>query len=137
MSSDEAGPALPKGVLRRKGAGWSGEELEMEHAAVNATKSERSSGYVTVDKSQFFNTEVGSGYQAKHVVRQKGAGQGDSAILDMTKPRSTPDKRAKKRKEQSNEASFEDHSGIEEFLRCKGLRCFKRELVSLIRSDKS
>lgn len=142
MSDDEAGPALPRGVLRPKSAGWSGEEMEMEHAAVTAKKSDMSS-YVAIDKSQFFNTEVGSGYQARHVVRQKGAAQGNSAILDMTKSDKSPanstlgSRDKKKRKQESNEAISGDREENEEFLRCKGLRCFKRELVSIIRSEKS
>ena len=63
----ESGPALPRGVLRPKGRGWAGEELELERKVNEGEKK----SFAAVDKSQFYNMEVGVGYQARGVVRQK------------------------------------------------------------------
>jgi len=67
-------PSLPAGVLRKKGAVWEGEQMELEHyledrlAGDNRT---RQGTATAVDLSQFQNIAVGHGYQAKHVIRQR------------------------------------------------------------------
>merc|ERR1712157_519519 len=53
-----------------KSRGWEGGDLEITHQREYA-KSSSQIDYAAVDMTQFHNTEVGKGYQAKHVVRQK------------------------------------------------------------------
>ena len=67
------GPSLPAGVLRRKGAVWEGEELELDHyrEGRGSANKKRKDASAAVDLSQFQNTVVGQGYQAKHVIRQR------------------------------------------------------------------
>eukprot|EP00590_Aulacoseira_subarctica_P010349 CAMPEP_0172430058 /NCGR_PEP_ID=MMETSP1064-20121228/52914_1 /TAXON_ID=202472 /ORGANISM="Aulacoseira subarctica , Strain CCAP 1002/5" /LENGTH=135 /DNA_ID=CAMNT_0013175849 /DNA_START=242 /DNA_END=645 /DNA_ORIENTATION=+ len=67
------GPSLPAGVLRRKGAVWEGEEMELDHyrEGRGSANKKRKDASAAVDISQFQNTVVGQGYQAKHVIRQR------------------------------------------------------------------
>ena len=81
---------------KRKG-GWEGDEMEMQHQKMqqrlqqSAVACSTTNGYdaAIVDLNQFRNEEVGIGYQAKGVVRQKvtgGDGENRSMrIIDMTK----------------------------------------------------
>jgi hypothetical protein len=74
---------------KKKSKGWDGEELELEHQKERmmmiqmnqSTERGRGEGgaihgtnySVAVDLNQFRNTEVGTGFQAKHVIRQPTA----------------------------------------------------------------
>ncbi|KAG7363929.1 hypothetical protein IV203_037131 [Nitzschia inconspicua] len=64
-------------AARQKRKGWQGEELELEHRRQQMMAKPPSGTETTtvtaVDLNQFRNTEVGEGYQAKHVVRQRTA----------------------------------------------------------------
>ncbi|KAG7340046.1 hypothetical protein IV203_006450 [Nitzschia inconspicua] len=63
-------------AARQKRKGWQGEELELEHRRQQMMKPPSGIETITataVDLNQFRNTEVGEGYQAKHVVRQRTA----------------------------------------------------------------
>jgi hypothetical protein len=67
-------PSLPAGVLRKKGAIWEGEQMELEHYREDrlAGDNRKRQGTATaVDLTQFQNIAVGHGYQAKHVIRQR------------------------------------------------------------------
>lgn len=81
--SSAAGPALPAGVLKTRTA-WAGDELEMDHTREQIRRGaddevDHQATHAAVDISQFHNKEVGSGYQARHVVRQK-TGPGSDGI---------------------------------------------------------
>ncbi len=99
MSSDSDFP--PQSRKR----GWAGEEMEMAHQRekIRETSTENGSGseptkgasakYSTVNLDQFRNREVGQGYQARGVIRQRTGISSSSAmpILDMTKKKSLID----------------------------------------------
>jgi hypothetical protein len=82
--------------------GWAGEEMEMEHQREELrrrkrrTESQNPQGrqeergeeekyYHAVNLEQFRNNQVGSGYQAKGVIRQRTAHDVNINILDMSK----------------------------------------------------
>ena len=75
--------------------GWAGDELEMQHQMKQLRDIDCNAKNTTtaVDLSQFRNEEVGVGYQARGVIRQRGAKNGPSGsngggnslnIIDMT-----------------------------------------------------
>ena len=77
----------------RKRSGWAGEEMELEHHRQTQQQHRlEDSSAVAVDLNQFRNTQVGSGYQAKGVIRQRGGGSNEEsfkervAVLDLSKP---------------------------------------------------
>ena len=78
-----------------------------------------------IDLQQFRNDEVGKGYQAKHVVRQKGVPSKASGIVDMSQ-----------RKEESIETqtarSNAESITKESYLQCRGMRNFMREVNKIL-----
>jgi hypothetical protein len=67
--------------------GWQGSSMELTHQ-MESHRDQKASQYAAVDIRQFQNTQVGKGYQAKHVVRQRQvADQQDTepqVVKDMT-----------------------------------------------------
>lgn len=132
-----SGPRVPRGVLQTTRKGWKGEELELEHHKEASGRDHSSSA--AVDLNQFRNTEVGKGYQAKHVVRQSTGRSSDVTIKDMTKVSSDADKREtssapdkKKRKrgksDKRNDRTSLGEKRLQKYLECEGLRAFRKEL---------
>jgi hypothetical protein len=104
----------------RKRRGWAGEEMEL-HRPSEGIASE----LVAVDLEQFRNTQVGVGYQAKHVIRQPTAApisiQETKAKLPTAKE--TVESQAKKRRSDERE---------QRYLQCDALRRFRKELEKLL-----
>lgn len=152
--SSEDGPEIPTGVLRSRG-GWADEyNLEVEHqrerlraagtddSEHNATSRAKTHSHAAVDLSQFRNEEVGKGYQAKHVMRQKEATTSATGIVDMTggkfsgKGDGGGDLLAAKKRRSVGDGSKESDgrkrpSGdvrLETYMKCKGMRDFMKEI---------
>ena len=108
--------------------GW-GESMELAHQQDNKhTKSNNSmSSVVAVDLGQFRNTEVGKGYQAKHVVRQK------MATTTKTKTRTVNDDFNVRKRLQSETATTPIDTN--ELLKNDGLRAFRKEIESILSSS--
>ena len=89
--------------------------------------------HAAVDLSQFRNTVVGKGYQAKHVVRQKqGAAQAKVTIIDKTKP-SEKQKPTPTKKDKSSKKKVDPR--VARYLQVAGLRQFRKELESIVQSS--
>ena len=132
---------LPRGMPKRR-RGWEGEDMELQRDDAPAE-----AAHAAVDLGQFRNTEVGKGYQAKHVVRQRtGKMEGNVVkVKDMTISSSRKKEGVKKssqkskmrktsrddgsRKRSSAEASKSER--LKKYLKCDGLRRFRRELESI------
>lgn len=140
--SDESEHAIPsRGVIPvGKNRGWQGEEMEMEHA--RASEGNKSTA-AAVDLKQFRNDEVGKGYQAKFVVRQRTAEDNDKekdavVVKDMTKAKSSEEKsRKSKRKSSSRDDDMSEKAEkgeskatirLNKYLKCEVLRRFRKEL---------
>ena len=163
--SDAGGPALPAGVLKSSTA-W-GDDFELQHKRERIRKGQdvaAAAEHTAVDINQFRNVEVGSGYQARHVVRQRTGNEGDSSgagmkVRDMTggvsaaEARSTSDrcdgKGREKRKDKDAKAKSSDKSSkrsrknkaekdeqniTDQYLKCKGVREFRLELEKILSS---
>ena len=159
LSSSENEYDRAKPVTKRKG--WEGEEMEMNHQRQHLQNNKNSSKFTAVDLSQFRNTEVGVGYQAKGVVRQRSLtvmeeSKTGSTVKDMSKRKATTSKlddngnepqgkregsRSTKRSKQKerevdcdaqNETNF---SSVQKYLQCKGLRDFRREIEKILNED--
>lgn len=133
----------------RKTKGWGGQEMEMDHRLQQIRSSKEVGETVTaVDLKQFRNEEVGKGYQARGVVRQKmgnGAGQ-TMKIVDMTKKGekesgkssiSSSGKHEKKEKSARREKRKRDKKESKDdesnkYLRCDGIRVFRREVEKIV-----
>lgn len=169
-SSGSGGNSLPRGVIKSRRGGWEGEELEIEHSRKQQQQhssdeddggdggsSKKKTQHVAVDLNQFRNTEVGKGYQAKHVIRQRSAhsaadpyaARSELKIMDMSQPQPTKKgKKTKKKKSRKKEdekrkrkrdGSNDDDGAVEDgrdarllkYLRCEGIRIFRKELEKM------
>ena len=135
------GPSLPAGVLRAKGSAWAGEEMEIDRSR-SESRGSRKGVVAAVDISQFQNTIVGQGYQARHVVRQRTATSlpHDSAmkIIDMSKPakekgneNQQAELRHTRNERSSDQSPATDLDPLRKFLQCKAMRDFRRELEKM------
>jgi hypothetical protein len=142
-SSDEGGsdtssnlgrPSLPEGVLRKRGAIWEGEEMELEHYREDRLSGEKRRKHdtaVAVDLAQFQNTAVGQGYQAKHVIRQRTVEE--EPKRSITKLSIKDEKsilRGNEAKAYSTTAASE-LTGLNQLLQLKAMRDFRRELEKI------
>ena len=127
-SSDHGMPS--RGVIRGKNRGWQGEDMELAHAATTAT-ADKDRKPVAVDLSQFRNHQIGQGYQAKFVVRQRtGNEEEQGAIQDMTQ-KSEKRKKSKRKRSKDNEDNSKtnkESNRIDKYLKCEGFRRFRKEL---------
>ncbi|KAL3792974.1 hypothetical protein HJC23_010987 [Cyclotella cryptica] len=155
-SDDERRP--PSNVLY---SGWAGDFLEIEHQRETAGGRDRSKSHTAVDLSQFRNEEVGKGYQAKHVVRQREAIAETSGVVDMSGgafssrnksdqslrrsshekgdkslKRSSHEKKSAKRKhDDDRDINAKRDSRLESYLKCKGLKAFLGEIDKIISKE--
>jgi hypothetical protein len=122
--SNRAGIVLRPDGFSRVRRGWEGDHMELEREQ----PIERGSSFAAVELEQFRNHQIGVGYQAKHVIRQKSAPNSSIAIHDMTtattkETESEPKKKQKLQPEQS--------SRLQHYLQSDGLRKFRKELSSI------
>ena len=85
---DDDLPAAAASATTRLERGWQGSNMELEHQremSLRVSGDGKQSTPVAVDLLQFHNTQVGQGYQAKHVIRQPGSdGHAMMVVKDMT-----------------------------------------------------
>lgn len=132
---EEFSPAIPAGVCTKK-RGWAGEELEMEHRNDHAPKED----YAAVNIKQFQNTEVGTGYQARGVVRQKTSGATQSNVRDMTAKSAPADSAAERKRLEDTKATTgtaNKRKKLDEYMKCEGIREFRKEIEQLLASASS
>ena len=146
-SDNDMGPNLPAGVLRKRG-GWEDTlGFEIQHQREREKLREGSDEKVSaaVDLSQFRNEEVGKGYQAKHVVRQKGAEKAATGVMvDMsggTELSKIEREGGSSLKKRSRDDDGEEDRGdrkrppdnpLQSYLKCKGMRDFVKEIDSIL-----
>ena len=137
-SDNDVGPNLPAGVLRKRG-GWEdtlGFEIQHQREKLREGSDEKVSA--AVDLSQFRNEEVGKGYQAKHVVRQKGAENAFTGVVDKSGGIFSKNEReggssSKKRNrdddgEEEGDRKRPPDTPLQSYLKCKGMRDFVKEV---------
>ena len=143
-SDNDMGPNLPAGVLRKRG-GWEdtlGFEIQHQREKFSREGSDEKVS-AAVDLSQFRNEEVGKGYQAKHVVRQKGAENAATGVLDMSggtefsKNEREGGSSLKKRNrdddgEEDGDRKRPPDTPLQSYLKCKGMRDFVKEIDSIL-----
>eukprot|EP00934_Nitzschia_sp_Nitz4_P002068 Nitzschia sp. Nitz4//scaffold119_size111653//20941//21306//NITZ4_004179-RA/size111653-processed-gene-0.5-mRNA-1//1//CDS//3329533803//2068//frame0 len=116
-------PDAPRGSTANRG--WQGGEMEMDHQRNKELGFKGESAAVDLD--QFRNYVVGEGYQAQHVVRQRGAPKPSNqplSIQDMTGGA----------KFSQNDASFStSDTGERDYLQNAGIREFRKELEGLLK----
>ena len=136
-SDDDLGPSVPSGVLRSRG-GWDDKfNLEIEHTKekMNAdNNNEDKKISAAVDLSQFRNEEVGKGYKAKHVVRQKEAISHATKVVDMSGG-STFNKQKEDRTADSSKSKKrrrDEESPVQSYLKCQGMRDFIKQTHKIL-----
>mmetsp|Transcript_21882 Transcript_21882/g.52912 ORF Transcript_21882/g.52912 Transcript_21882/m.52912 type:complete len:160 (-) Transcript_21882:148-627(-) len=150
-SENDTGPDLPSGVLRSRGGWADSNNLEIEHQrerlrAAGADEHDDAAtegkAHAAVDLSQFRNEEVGKGYQAKCVVRQREASSSATGVVDMSGGKFSKKKRssASKKRSRNDEDEGEDnrkscHPDVRlgSYLKCKGMRDFMKELDKVLK----
>lgn len=122
--------------MRTSKRGWAGEELEISHRNEQKPKDD----YAAVNIKQFQNTEVGAGYQARGVVRQKTAG-GEAPqsqhVRDMTHAVTGDSSERKRPKEAKEKGTTTKRKRLEEYMKCDGIREFRKEIEHLLASAKT
>lgn len=141
-SDDGSDNALPsRGVIPTGNRGWQGEHMELAHATRTSAERQSQESSAAVDLSQFRNEEVGKGYQARFVVRQRHAqdeGSAPPAVKDMTQKKETKESRKKKSKRKRSRSKEDDDddrekesdsaSHLDKYLKSEALRRFRKEL---------
>jgi predicted ATPase len=143
-SSDEEGsdtssklgrPSLPEGVLRKRGAIWDGEEMELEHYRedrLSGEKRRKQDTAVAVDLTQFQNTAVGQGYQAKHVIRQRTVEEEPKrSITKISTKGENSTLIRNEAKAHSTSTAASELTGLNQLLQLKAIRDFRRELEKI------
>jgi hypothetical protein len=118
---------MPRGVLRSK-RGWEGDELELER---DRTTNVDPKIPVAVNLQQFRNEEVGKGYQAKHVIRQRTAEPSSPLQINDMSKRSNDDKKDSKKKKRKDEKVPVGPPSIAKYLNCPAFRKFRKELENM------
>lgn len=147
-SSDrEVGPSGPH--HQGKSKGWDGDHLELEHQRKQAeeTSTQHHGEPVAVDLEQFRNTEVGKGYQARHVIRQPrvatAAAELSTSSTTSRKIAPAPDSSSSRThqggtsnisqgKRPASPSSTPHDPKLDKYLRCEALRKFRRELDQIL-----
>lgn len=144
-SSDNDIGNIPKGVLKR--GGWTDtNNLELEHKRekIREGEGDKKQSAVAVDLNQFRNEEVGKGYQAKGVVRQRGSTNETSRVVDMSGGSfSKQGGDSSKKKKRSLEDDEDDDAGgsrkkhsvndpLQSYLQCQGMRDFVKEADKIL-----
>ena len=125
-------------TTNRNRGGW-GEAMELAHqkqqssSVGNSNSNNNPSSVVAVDLNQFRNTEVGSGYQAKHVVRQKKAAVA-TTTQTIVNNNNNSNFQMSGGNQKSNKGFHEKAIETEELLKNDGLRAFRREIESILSS---
>lgn len=143
-SEGSNGPDPPAGVLRSRGGWQDADNLEIEHAreklrlAEEQDPSERkASTHAAVDLSQFRNEEVGKGYKAKHVVRQREAAPAVAGVMDMSGGQFSKKERGAKKKRSRDDGGKKDTNDerdrLQTYLKCKGMRDFVKEIDGILK----
>ena len=139
-SDDEADRFIPK-----SNRGWQGGDLELEHQRESFLEHKEKVS-AAVDIGQFQNHEVGKGYQAKHVVRQKHAAAASSdnnhinnnldATTKTTTQSATAMQGSKRKKEAETSAFVPDNprTRLKKYLAAPGMVAFRRELEDILKS---
>jgi len=152
--SDDGARHLPAGVLRSRG-GWAdmnGYEVEHQRERLRRADDHAGSGdddvtkttHAAVDLSQFRNEEVGKGYKAKHVVRQRDVSSSVAmkGVVDMsggaymsTNKRCQDQDYVRKKGEKIALDSKSDVPCFESYLRSKGVRDFIKEIDKILKQS--
>ena len=129
--SDNSDPDAPTGSkVGKRRRGWQGEEMEMNHQR-QAIREGKNKTVAAVDISQFQNHEVGQGYKAKHVVRQRTGEAGEDRsslkVLDMSRGKDSITTRKR------DKCDLRDINEVRaSFIQSPGLRKFRREIESIL-----
>jgi hypothetical protein len=132
---DKQNNDLPRNVLSRKNRGWQGQELEQERTF----QEDSQQSFAAVDVNQFRNTVVGQGYQAKHVVRQKGIdlnqarrkseeGTSIGKAMNMLEEATST---ARISNRQDNVEEDNESARLQKYLSCEAFRRFRKELAKI------
>mmetsp|Transcript_13495 Transcript_13495/g.20528 ORF Transcript_13495/g.20528 Transcript_13495/m.20528 type:complete len:116 (-) Transcript_13495:381-728(-) len=105
--------------IQRKRKGWNGQDMEISH---KLEKMHEPDTFAAIDLTQFRNTKVGEGYQAKHVFRQKTGMERRTRIVDMSGETS----KLKKKLSKENKMC--------KYLQSAGVREFRRQLDKILNS---
>ena len=133
-SSDEADRFLPKSKK-----GWQGDHLELEHQRESFLE-HKDKSVAAVDISQFQNHEVGQGYQAKHVVRQRQApsdANNNQQVTHLTRTlEDPPTSSLRKRKAPDTAACVPDNPRtlLKKYLASPGMVAFRKEMEDILSS---
>jgi hypothetical protein len=116
--------------------GWQGEEMELQHEQNQQQDSNTKDVSAAVDLKQFQNTEVGVGYQAKHVIRQRTSAV---AVATADAAATATNNKQDVSTNNLNKKMMYDHNNTaqviptkEEFIRNDGLRMFRKEIENIL-----
>jgi hypothetical protein len=113
-----------------KRRGWDGDHLELHREQ----PTESSASHVAVDLGQFRNEQIGVGYKAKHVIRQRSVPDASVVVHTMTQDTTSNIQAQLKRKHENLRTEYTEPkptTRLQEYLKCEKLRHFRKELASI------
>ena len=122
--------SAPQFAISNKRRGWDGDHLELNREQ----PTEDLASHVAVNLAQFRNEQIGVGYQAKHVIRQRHVPDTSVVIDDRTRDKPTNITTHAKRNHdelKKGDTKPKPVTRIQKYLECKGLRQFRKELASI------
>lgn len=134
QNDDDDGNFLPSVPMTNsyssKRRGWDGDHLELNREQ----PSENLASHVAVNLGQFRNEQIGVGYQAKHVIRQRYVPDTSVAVHDMTLDTTSRIRtQTKHRQEKLRDVTTKSMpvTRLQKYLNCEGMRNFRKELASI------
>ena len=114
-----------------KRRGWGDEHLELLREQPN----ENLTSHVAVNLQQFRNEQIGVGYQAKHVIRQRIVPGESTVVQNVTQGSTTTTHVQSKRKKETNGTDCTEKpkttGKLQKYMKCEKLRQFRKELASI------
>lgn len=104
--------------------GWEGDHLELERER----PIDGGASFAAVELEQFRNHQIGIGYQATHVIRQKSVLNSSVVIQNMTVGAAEETGLGAKKKRKGEPMQ---KSRLQQYLQNDGLRKFRKELSSI------
>ena len=123
-------PSVPVAYSTKR-RGWDGDHLELSREQPSV---EDLASHTAVNLGQFRNEQIGIGYQAKHVVRQRSVPDTLVDINDMTQKTTINPTIGTKRKHEKLDkvdTGLKPVNRLQQYLNCKGMRQFRKELTSI------
>lgn len=129
LSDEEEKKRLRHRIGRQR---WKGDDMELK-------RKNPGSDFKAVDFEEFRNYDVGKGYQAKHVVRQRVVENKNPTTIrppppeskSITSPSSKPPPKSMKKRDHKTTTGESNQKKLKRYLQCEEFRSFRKEIENI------